>query len=281
MRRNVLFVLIVLFLLGTWHLAEAVELLKAYDTFEVGPISPARWNGNTFGDSLYEGNRTIVVDPSGVGRNLRILNRSYARTDSDSGVTLGLYGLTFKNPGSVTAIRARVRALSVLSKGCSLNTFPTLAIAQLIGFFFNASAPSNGAVDDVIAGVAVRRLSNSADPANVLEVVAFVQRCTDPNCLDGPILFKHLGKVTVGQWVRLLVQWDPDNDRFIFQRGSEAQQFVSYVDLGVVTDSTPPGLQEKGIGVYNFVPNCTDAVRPAASMNALFDNVFVNSTAIP
>ena len=117
MRQVVMFVLIVLFLLGTWHLAEAVELLKAYDTFEVGPISPARWNGSTFGDSLYEGNRTIIVDPSGVGRDLRILNRSYARTDSDSGVTFGSYGLTFKNPGTVTAIRARVQALGVLSKG--------------------------------------------------------------------------------------------------------------------------------------------------------------------
>ena len=283
MRQVVMFVLIVLFLLGTWHLAEAVDLLKAYDTFEVGPISPDRWNGSTLGDSLYEGNRTIVVDPSGVGRDLRILNRSYARTDSNIGLTFGSYGLTFKNPGSVTAIRARVQALSVLSRGCSLNALPTLAIAQLIGFFFNASVSTPGnATDDIIAGVAVRRLSNSLDPANVLEVTAFVQRCTDPNCLSGPIRFMPLGKVTVGLWVRLLVQWDPDNDRFIFQRGSEALQFVSYVGLGGdVTDSAPPGSPSKRIGVDNFVPNCTDAVRPAASMNALFDNVFVNQTPIP
>ena len=102
MRQVVLFVLIVLFLLGTWHLAEAVELLKAYDTFEVGPISPARWNGVSvsFGDNLYEGNRTIVVDPSGVGRDLRILNRSYGRTDDNNGVTLGSLWAHIQEPGN-------------------------------------------------------------------------------------------------------------------------------------------------------------------------------------
>ena len=83
MRRHILCVCSALFLLGSWHLAEAVEPLKAYDSFEVGPISPNKWNGTSFGDNifavssnLYEGNRTIVVDPSGVGRDLRILNRS-------------------------------------------------------------------------------------------------------------------------------------------------------------------------------------------------------------
>ena len=89
----------------------------------------------------------------------------------------------------------------------------------------------------------------------------------------------------MSQWVRLLVQWDPENDQFIFQRGVEAPQFVSYVGLGgMVTDTNPPGLPIKRIGVDNFVPHCTDAVastRPVAKVDALFDNVFVNQTAIP
>jgi hypothetical protein len=278
-------VLMVSFLLGTWHLAEALEPLKPYDTFEVGPISPDRWIGESFGPDLsssasilYEGNRTIVLDPSGVGRDLRILNRSYGLTDSDSGLSLGIYGLNFKNPSTVTAIRARVQVLNVLSKGCVSNAAPTSAQARLVGFFFNASAPTSGAIDDVIAGISVARRSNSTDPPNVFEVFSFVVRCTDFDCIDGISLGGGLlGKVTAGQWVRLLMQWDQVNHQFIFQRDARTPLIVQYQ----VSDTTPPGLPLKGIGTINLVPNCTNPPRPFGSMNALFDNVAVNESAIP
>jgi len=285
MRQFLMLVLIVLFLLGTWPLAEAVEPLKHYDNFEVGPISPDRWNGNAFGPDLssaasilYEGNRTIVVDPSGVGRDLRILNRSYGLTDSDSGFTLGIYGLHFKNPGTVMAIRARLQVLSAVSKGCLNNPFPTSAIARPFGFFFNASAPTVGAIDDVLAGIGVMRRSNSTDAPNVFEVFSLVLQCTDSECIDGIFLGGGpLGKVTAGQWVRLLVQWDQANHQFIFQRDARAPQIVPYQ----VSDTTPPGLPLKGIAVLNLVPNCTSIPRPFGSMNALFDNVAVNQSAQP
>ena len=290
MRRHVLCVLSALLLLGSWHLAEAVEPLKAYDSFEVGPISPNRWDGISFGDNifaaannLYEGNRTIVVDPLGVVgnlRNLRILNRSYGTTGDNTGKTFGSYGLNFKNPGTVTAIRARVKALTnPLSRGCSLNpSNDTSAQAGLVGIFFNAATPTTGAIDGVLAVVGVERGSNSADPANVLQARAFVSQCLDADCLNDVVLGSvSLGTVTVGQWVRLLVQWDQANHRFIFQRDSQAQQFVPYT----VSDTTPPGLPLKRISVNNFVLHCTDTVRPVASMNALFDNVAVNQSALP
>ena len=289
MRQGVMFGIIALFLLGTWHLAEAVEPLKAYDSFEVGPISPNRWDGISFGDNifaaannLYEGNRTIVVDPLGVVgnlRNLRILNRSYGTTGDNTGKTFGAYGLNFKNPGTVTAIRARVQArTNPLSRGCSLNPDNAGAQAGLMGIFFNAAQPTTGAIDGVLAVVGVERKSNSADPANVLQVRASVHKCLDADCLNGVVLGSvSLGTVTVGQWVTLLVQWDQVNHRFIFQRDSQAKQFVPYT----VSDTTPPGLPLKRIGVNNFVPHCTDPARPVASMNALFDNVAVNQSTIP
>ena len=283
--------LIVLLLASTWGLAEAAEVLVPYDTFEVGPINPDRWLGLTdgldpfsFGSNLYEQNRTIVMDPSGVGRDLRVLNRSYGLTDSNSGVALGLYGLNFKNAGPVTAIRARIQVLSAVSKGCLNNSSPTIALARLAGFFFNAAPATTGLTDAVLAQVVVQRRSNSTDPLNVFEVVGSVLRCGDFDCrnvnfIGVPSGIVFLGKVTAGQWVRVLVQWDQANQQFIFQRDNQAQKFVSYA--GVVTDVDSPGVQVKGLGVINLVANCTSPPRPVASMNALFDNVAVNQSVLP
>ena len=291
MRRPVQCILMsALVLLGSWHLAEAVEPLKAYDSFEVGPISPDRWNGFSLGENflaassnLYEGSRLIVVDPLGVAgnlRNLRILNRSYGKTNNNSGTTRGVYGLNFKNPGTVRAIQARLKVITnPLTGGCSLNPDNAGADAQLGGFFFNAAQPTTGDLTNgVFAGAGVKRKSNSADPANVLQAHASVHKCLDADCLNDVVLGSvSLGTVTVGQWVRLLVQWDQPNHQFIFQRDSQAQQFVPYT----VSDTDPPVLPLKLIGVNNDVPNCTGRVRPVASMNALFDDVVVNQSALP
>lgn len=283
--------LVVLLLASTWGLAEAVEALVTYDTFEVGPISVGRWRGATFGpnlfsagSNLYEQNRSIVVDPSSVGRDLRILNRSYGLTDSNVGPALGIYGLDFKNPGPVTAIRARMQVLSAVSKGCLNNPSPTIALARLVGFFFNVAPATTRLTDAVLAQVVVQRRSNSADPANVFEVVGSVLQCLDPDCINAnpigvPSGIVLLDKVNAGQWATVLVQWDQANQQFIFQRDNQAQKFVSY--NGVVTDTDPTAVQIKGLGVANLVANCTSTPRPTASMNALFDNVAVNQSAIP
>jgi hypothetical protein len=283
--------LVVLLLVSTWGLAEAAEVLVPYDTFEMGPISPDRWSGASLGPdlfspngNLYEQNRSIIVDPSGVGRDLRVLNRSYGLTNSDVGIALGAYGLEFKNPVPVTAIRARMQVLSAVSKGCLTNPSPTIAQARLDGFFFNVAPATTGLTDAVLAQVAVQRRSNSADPANVFEVVGSVLHCLDFDCISAnpiglPSGIVPLGKVTVGQWVKGLVQWDQANQQFIFQRDNQPQKLVSY--NGVVTDADPTAAPIKGLGVTNLVPNCTSTPRPFASMNALFDNVAVNQSALP
>ena len=286
----VMHLLVVLLLASTWGLAVAAEVLVIYDTFEVGPISPDRWIGASFGPdlfspngNLYEQNRSIIVDPSGVGRDLRVLNRWYSLTNSYVGIALGVYGLEFKNPGPVTAIRARMQVLSAVSKACLTNPSPTIAQARLMGFFFNVVPATNGLTDAVLAQVAVQRRSNSADPANVFEVVGSVLQCLDFDCVNAnplglPLGTVLLGKVTVGQWVKVLVQWDEANDQFIFQRDNQAQKFVSYAG---VTDTDPTAVPIKGLGVTNLVPNCTSTPRPFASMNVLVDNVAVNTSALP
>jgi hypothetical protein len=84
--------------------------------------------------------------------------------------------------------------------------------------------------------------------------------------------------VTTGEWVRLLLQWDKDQDRFIFQRDTQPRKFVTYEGF---LDDAAPGIQVKTIGADNFIANCINTPRPVGVVDALFDNVFVNQSALP
>ena len=81
----------------------------------------------------------------------------------------------------------------------------------------------------------------------------------------------------LGEMVRLRVQWDRDNHRFIFQRDDDPEVLAPYA----VSDSDPPGIQFKNLGAMHFVPNCTATPRPVAFIEALFDDVMVNESAAP
>ena len=271
----VIHLLVLLLLVGTWGLAEAVEALKPYDTFQVGPISPDRWSGSQFNPGNtgpYEAARIIIQDPE--GRHLRLLNRSYGQIGSNSGTSLSFFRLGFSNPSPITTIRARIRVLSFKSKGCPNNLLDaTSADARIFGFFFNSG------VGDVIAEVGVERSSNSADPPGVLRIVYFVFQCLNVDCLSLNLLNTgSLGTVTTGQWVKLLLQWDKDGNQFIFQRGSQTPVPVSY---GNLPDDAPPVVQFKSLEAANFLANCDVAPRPVGMVDALFDDVSVNESALP
>ena len=79
------------------------------------------------------------------------------------------------------------------------------------------------------------------------------------------------------EMVRLRVQWDRDNHRFIFQRDDDPEVLVRYT----VSDSAPPGIQVKDLAAEHHVPNCTATPRPMAFIEALFDDVMVNESAAP
>jgi hypothetical protein len=269
--------LVVLLLASTWGFAEAVEALKPYDTFEVGPINPDKWVGFQSGSEVREAARTIIQDPE--GRHLRIFDRSYGETASDAGTSFGGFAFAFRNPSTITAIGATVQVRNIKSTGCPSNPAPTLATADIFGNFFNVGTPVPGSrVGDVFAVVEVVRLSNSTDPPGVLRVDAVVIQCLDVDCSNRTLLsFTPLGTVTTGQWVRLLMQWDQANHQFIFQRGRQTPVIVPYA----VSDTAEPGFQLKDLEVIQFVANCTAAPRPVGMVDSLFDNVFVNQTAIP
>jgi hypothetical protein len=269
-------------LVGTWGLGQAVEPLKPYDDFQLGPVNPDKWFGVEFGSAVREAARTIILDPlDPLGRNLRIFARSYGETASDAGTSLGAFDFAFRNPSTITAIRARIQVRSITSTGCPSNPTPTLAIADIFGFFFNAGIPIPGShVDDVFASMSVGRFSNSPDPPGVLSVDAVVVHCHDVNCSDRTFLsVTSLGTVTTGQWVRLLMQWDQANHQFIFQRGTLPPVIVPYL----VSDTAELGVQSKDLEVVQFVANCmpTALPRPVGKVDALFDNVFVNQSAQP
>ncbi len=277
MRRFLFPVLLVLFLLGTWHPAEAVETLKPYDNFLFGLVNPDRWVGSQAGSGVREASRTIIQDSD--GRHLRILNRAYGETDSDAGTSFGGFAFAFKNPSTITAIGATMQVRNFKSTGCPSNPTPTFAIPGIFGAFFNVGTPVPGSrVDDVFAAMSVARLSSSTDPPNILDVSAVVIHCHNDDCSASTTLgVAPLGKATKGQWVRLLMQWDQANHQFIFQRGKQTPVLVPYS----VSDTAEPGFPLKTLEVVHRVANCTTAPRPVGMGDALFDNVVVNESALP
>ena len=76
--------------------------------------------------------------------------------------------------------------------------------------------------------------------------------------------------------MRLRVQWDRDNHRFIFQRDDDPEVFASYT----MSDSAPPAIPAKSLDALHFVPNCQTTPRPMAFIEAWFDDVMVNESAV-
>ena len=288
MKPRILQLLVFVLLVGTWGSAEALEPLKLYDNFEQTPIDINRWVGVQFeapfrfGTSFLE----LVRKTTPEEHHLRILNRSFGLTFSNGvppGNSLSLFRLGFTRPDTITAIRSRVKVRNVESRGCpvEVNSTPTSVNAQIFGFFFNTVGPGSDGTNDVIAGLGVRRDSDSGASPDVLEIVYFVDHCLDFNCVNSSNLaFGSLGTVTKGEWVRLLLQWDKEQHRFIFQRDIQLPAIFSYGDK--ITDTAEPGIQSKTIGAHNGIANCNSfSPRPVGMVDALFDNVFVNESAQP
>ena len=285
MKPRMLQLLVFVLLVGTWGFAEALEPLKRYDTFEQSAINSDKWVGSQFeapsrfGGSFLE----LVRKTTQEEHNLRILSRSIGQTFFNGGNSLSLFRLGFTRPDTITAIRSRVQVRNAESTGCpySLNPTPSMATAQIFGFFFNTGTPTpeTGGYLDVIAGVQVQRRSDSIDPPDILEISYFVNHCSDFDCVNiSPLGGGALGKVKTGEWVRLLLQWDKGQHRFIFQRDTQPPKFVTYQGF---SDATPPGIQLKTIGADHFIANCVADPRPVGMVDALFDNVFVNQSALP
>jgi hypothetical protein len=188
--------------------------------------------------------------------------------------------LSFTKPAPVTAIEATLLVTRAEAVGCASNPgIPARAQARLSGYFFNTTTPTLGNTNDVFAFVRVQRWSDSTDPEHVLQIVGLVLLCLDSTCyatttLGAPV---SLGTVYLWQPVRLRIQWDQANHRFIFQRDHQAEVYVDYT----VPDVQPSLFPFKRVELAHEVPNCRTAPRANAFMELLVDKVLVNQSAVP
>lgn len=250
--------------------SNALEPLILYDDFNGNLINPDKWFGSESGRVGTEARR-------GTFRNhLQMIYHAFGNTISNSGRSEFVYALSFANSASVTAIEATIQVKEFVSTGCAGNPAPTFAQARLAGFFFNSGVPTPGSlVNDVFASIGVQRRSDSNDPPNILRVVTRVFHSTLPNGAGIEIDSKDLGPIKAGEKVRLRVQWDADNDRFIFQRDDEPEVFSSYT----LPDAAPAGVPTKQLDFRHSVANCTTDSRPEVFTEVFFDDVFVNQAA--
>ncbi|MCY1044941.1 hypothetical protein OV208_26730 [Corallococcus sp. bb12-1] len=265
---------VALLLGGTAH---AVEALVPYDNFnpmepnppratKIRGIDPARWV------DVQTGSRVDSVRELAFTR-LRLMSRA------DTGT--GRFGLRFTHPEQVTAIAAKVRVNNARSTGCvDPRSPPARSTTELTGRFFNAGLPSRGsAYDDVTASIRV--VSRSTDPrgSNELRVEAVIEQCRDTTCTGRTQLFAtDLGLVHQGEQASLRVQWDADNDRFVFQRDAQPEVYGPYT----VSDTHAPGAADKALVVTHALPTCASGTPlPRGYANAYFHDVLVNTSAAP
>jgi hypothetical protein len=255
----------------------AVERLVPYDDFNATQIDPDKWFGIEFGPKP-RGASTEAIRQIQDNR-LRLVYRAYGRTDSDRGRSRNEFLLMFHNSAAVTAIKATVQVTDAAATSCPGNPEATISWAMLGGRFFGTAPSTPGsAANDVVATIRLVRRSDSTDPPDVLRVRSGVSHCANAVCTAGSTIhFQDLGPVKLGEMVRLRVQWDRDNHRFIFQRDDDPEILAPYT----VSDSAPPGIQVKMLDAVHHVPNCTATPRPVAFIEALFDDVMVNESAAP
>jgi len=257
----------------------AEERLVPYDDFNATQIDPDKW----FGWTCSTEPRGVSTEAEAIRQiqdnRLCLVYRAYGRPDSDSGMSRNELGLFFHNSAAVTAVKATVQVTDAAATSCPGNREATIAVAMLDGRFFNTPPPTPGsAANDVAAGIGLVRRSDSTDPPDVLRVRCGVLHCTNTDCMVVSELHSQdPGPVKLGELVRLRMQWDCANHRFIFQHDNDPEVLAPYT----VSDSAPPGDQCKRLGAVHFVPNCTATPRPVAFIEALFDDVMVNESAAP
>ncbi len=280
--------------LATWLGFPAVGLaqLATYDAFSGAAIDSLRWRGvessaaavSNFLDLVNTESHREIVDASpglAVDRQLQLFLRTTGGTSSNVGSTgEGRNGVRINHPTlqdglpRITTLKAKVTVRSAKAQNCAANANPTRARATVFAFFFNdgTSTEPGNAAGDMLAGVNVERSSKFGD-----RIVAFVNRCDSSNCAFSTNLsFAIMGPWTLGVASTVTVRWAPANNRFVFSATGLANKILTYTQA----DTNLPRIFLHELRVSNDVPNCS-AGRRMAAIAALFDNVRINSNAVP
>lgn len=252
-------------LLAAQARSQAIEPYRGFEDFRGRTIDPARWANSEQSRRIRHG-------------ALELMQRVWPGTGSDVGVIAVNYNESFLNPNGLNAIKARVRVDDVKVSACPANPAVGDSRARILGGFFNAGAPQAGTqTNDVIAQLRVIRRGDSADPEGVLRVDGVVSQCTNADCSLATTIgtIVDLGTVRAGRHVSVELQWDPDNDRFLFSRDHGRAAGEVYYGA-VVSDALPPTLPFKQLSTRLVLPNCQTGPRISGMIDASFDSVWVN-----
>jgi len=187
------------------------------------------------------------------------------------------------------SMKVSVKVNEAQATGCpDFNATPTSTRARLLGFYFNAKketpTPGNRS-HDVLTQVRIIRNSNSTDKPQILEVWVDVLRCTDITCgnasFDG-LLPVQLGKINLGQWATIQIDWDGSRYFNVTLDKEPAQQ----IDIQNATFPPSEGggkwsvflvsSKWNALGVANrLAANCPVDQRAMGYVEAEFDNLFV------
>jgi len=235
--------------------------LYLYDDFNSKLIDPDKWSG---GDLHNIGLiAEIVREIPKKKKQLRLGLRGYG--DPGDWINQISNGVRFRYPDDIKAIKATVKVQDFESPECP----DTDVRVEILGAFFCTKGPCvENMVNEVHATIFLERRYDSVNPENVFDVKIRVSH----SGLD--YIRQSIGTVEKGQDVTLMMQWDPDNDRFVFQKDDEEEVEISYEGKG--WNENEPFGKFKGLRVHSAISSCSEP--PAMGfVEADIDDVFVNS----
>lgn len=250
--------------------AFALEPLKSFDNFSTTPLDPTRW-------AVPERSMTIK------NGQLNVVERNWGSTTFQDGATTWGYNNWLTNPVPVTEIRAKVTVNALEVNQCATSIYAGASYAHIKGTFFNTGTPQpNSRQGNVDVEIRVIRRSNSKDAAGVLRVEATAVVCD--NACGVPVQIGStldLGPVSLGQPVTLETQWDQAGKQFIFSRDPGAAGAVVASLPYTVADGGPAALPYQEMGLTTTVPGCTTGPSLTGYVDASFDNIYLNKSAVP
>lgn len=211
---------------------------------------------------------------------LRLTYRAFGNlvAATPTGAFFSDFGLFHPNPNVVSIFQAQVGVIDFDAVACPGNATPTAVVAGLRGGFFNTGSPvPQTETNDVIAWIFLVRRSNALVDTVAVEAQMF--RCANALCTQvNSLQNRSLGTVACpGRFcppVILRITWEPAANRFRFLRVGVPEQIVPYT----LADALPATRPFKVLDILPSVATCTPAAgRKRASMDALFDNVVVNT----
>ena len=223
----------------------AAECLVLYDDFNTEYIDPGKWFGGEFSPAFPRWGAEAIRQIQ--DNRLGLMYRSYGPTGAYSERPRAEFVVMFRDPATITTIQATVQVTDLANTGCPGGFESTEAWATLGGpFFGNAASTAEGQIQDMVALIGVMGKAGTAGQPDVVQARALVFYCANRPCTTGTELYrKDLGPITRGERVRLRLQWDRDNHRFIFQRDDAPEVLAPYTEPDMNSPGVPVSLDAR------------------------------------